>query len=362
MSRLDVAATLGPRWRRRPPGSNWGDFGADDRLGRLNLVGPDQVRRGIAEVHDGITFCLSLPLDLPGGSGLSPNRRPPIVRPTRRNGAVNFNCDISVAFPGATDVINDDLVVLHTQYSTQWDGLGHIGARYDADADGAAEQVYYNGWRADYELIGPASVGLSGLESFQMLDQHVVTSTSDAGPLDLTAMALHGVQGRAVLVDLQAHFGTARLLVGYAELMEVLREDQVLIEPGDFVVIHTGFARLIQEDGGAPLASTLSSCTVLDGGDRQLQGWIRDSGIAAIATDNYAVEEFPARGWKAGMPVLPLHELCLFELGIHLGELWWLSDLAMYLRATGRSRFLLTAPPLRLPKVTGSPVTPIATV
>jgi hypothetical protein len=60
--------------------------------------------------------------------------------------------------------------------------------------------------------------------------------------------------------------------------------------------------------------------------------------------------------------VLPLHELCLFRLGIHLGELWWLSDLADHLRAQGRHRFLLTAPPLRLPGTTGSPLTPIATV
>ena len=25
------------RWVQRPPGSNWGDFGDDDRLGRLDL-------------------------------------------------------------------------------------------------------------------------------------------------------------------------------------------------------------------------------------------------------------------------------------------------------------------------------------
>ena len=58
----------------------------------------------------------------------------------------------------------------------------------------------------------------------------------------------------------------------------------------------------------------------------------------------------------------PLHEHCLFKLGIHLGELWYLSALADWLQAHGRNRFLLTAPPLRLPGGVGSPVTPIATV
>ena len=37
-------------------------------------------------------------------------------------------------------------------------------------------------------------------------------------------------------------------------------------------------------------------------------------------------------------------------------------ELATWLRGHDRSRFLLTAPPLRLPGVVGSPLTPIATV
>ena len=58
----------------------------------------------------------------------------------------------------------------------------------------------------------------------------------------------------------------------------------------------------------------------------------------------------------------PLHAHCLFKLGVHLGELWQLTPLAGWLRQHGRSRFLLTAPPLRLPGAIGSPVTPVATV
>ena len=75
----------GKRWTVRPPGSNWGDFGDDDQLGRLNLLTAEKVRQGIAEVQEGQTFCLSLPLDYPGGSVLNPRRRPPVIRPTVRN-------------------------------------------------------------------------------------------------------------------------------------------------------------------------------------------------------------------------------------------------------------------------------------
>lgn len=59
---------------------------------------------------------------------------------------------------------------------------------------------------------------------------------------------------------------------------------------------------------------------------------------------------------------LPLHGHCLFKLGVPLGELWHLSALAEWLHEHRRSRFLLTAPPLRLPGAVGSPVTPVATV
>jgi hypothetical protein len=39
-----------------------------------------------------------------------------------------------------------------------------------------------------------------------------------------------------------------------------------------------------------------------------------------------------------------------------------LSPLAQWLREHRRFRFLLTAPPLRLPGAVGSPLTPVATV
>ena len=57
-----------------------------------------------------------------------------------------------------------------------------------------------------------------------------------------------------------------------------------------------------------------------------------------------------------------MHHHCLFKLGVPLAELWYLKTLADWLHGQGRNRFLLTAPPLRMPGAVGSPVTPIATV
>src|SRR5258706_16407529 len=126
------------RGRLRPAGSNWGEFGADDQCGRLNLLSPEKVRQGIAEVIEARSFCLSLPLDYPGGNVLNPRRFPPVLRPTVRGGRPNFIYQARYDNPDATDVINDDVAIIHLQYSTQWDSLAHVGQLFDADGDGKA--------------------------------------------------------------------------------------------------------------------------------------------------------------------------------------------------------------------------------
>ena len=73
---------MAKRWQRRPEGSTWGDWGDDDELGRINLIGPEQVLKGVAEVQAGRSFCLSPPLDLPGGTALNQRRHPPRLAPT----------------------------------------------------------------------------------------------------------------------------------------------------------------------------------------------------------------------------------------------------------------------------------------
>ena len=101
------------------------------------------------------------------------------------------------------------------------------------------------------------------------------------------------------------------------------------------------------------------------GRDEALLAWISESGLSALIADNYAVELLdaaPSPSRSTPHAYLPLHEHCLFKNGIHLGELWYLTELAGWLRAHGRSRFLLTAPPLRLPGAVGSPAAAVATV
>jgi hypothetical protein len=105
-----------------------------------------------------------------------------------------------------------------------------------------------------------------------------------------------------------------------------------------------------------------ASCAALNGRDDRLLNWITASGLSALIADNFAVEALPPNPPVDCCTGMPLHRHCLFKLGVHLGELWHLTPLAAWLSERGRNRFLLTAPPLRLPGASGSPVTPVATV
>lgn len=320
-----------PSDKNRPPGSNWGDYGENDRRGRLNELTPERVVRAAAEIRTGRRFCLSLPLNLPGGNVLHPTRFPPQRKIVERmDGILAEDFPFRRQREGATGVVNDDIVTLWTQYSTQWDAFAHVGSEFDADGDGTAEVLYYNG-------VYP-------------------------GP-DVAVMAEACIQGRGVMIDFHRRYGNAKTYVDYAMLVDVMREQGVTVEAGDILALHTGFGQLVLDMNGIPDRDTLhNSCAGLDGSDPALLDWITTSGVAIIVSDNFAVETYPSKLREPGTPFLPVHEHCLFKLGIHLGEIWYLTELANWLRENNRYRFFLTAPPLRLPGHVGSPANPIATV
>src|SRR3954469_10367658 len=244
------------RWQQRPPGSTWGDWGDADELGRINLLTPEKVLQGVREVAAGISFCLSLPLDYPGGTALNQRRHPPVIAPTEdMNGkpSVFYNVHMSEMpdFGDAkyVDVWADDTVTLSLQYSTQWDSLAHVGAEFDANGDGVDEGVYYNGYRAGIDLVGPSEDARGDGSGHRSFAHH----------LGLEHMAAHGVQGRGVLVDLRHHLGDTWQPVNLAKLKEIMAADDVVVEPGDMLLLHTGFATQVLEWGGNPDASRIQA-------------------------------------------------------------------------------------------------------
>lgn len=355
VSTADAQAKTTRRWKQRPEGSTWGDFGEDDQLGRLNLLTPTKVQEALKEVHEGLSFCLSMPLDFPGGNVLNPRRHPPVLSPTLQDGCPCMNFPMSRVDGQNSDILSDDQVTLALQYSTQWDALAHIGAFFDVDGNGKQEKVYYNGYRANEHVIGPFDYGLT--------DATPVDGPYGARALDAGNMARKAIQGRAVMLDLKRHFGMARRFVSFDDIQHVIKVDKIDLRPGDIVLLHTGFTEVIVQMNHEPDIDVLNNTgCVLDGRDKELLQWITDSQIVALCSDNYAVEGLPARDETGMRPFAPLHHHCLFKLGVHLGELWWLKDLAEWLHSKQRTACMLTAPPLYLRGAVGSPVTPVATV
>jgi hypothetical protein len=343
------------RWSRRPDGSNWGDFGADDQLGRLNLITPERRRAAVEEVRAGRAFCLSLPLDCPRNVVLNPRRFAPQLGFSMRGEDPAFNYPLNKVNAGQTDVVCDDRATLSLQYSTQWDSLAHIGALYDAHGDGELRVTYYNGYHAGEHVCGP----------FDYLHGRA----PHAGPYGAKALGIElqaesCVQGRGVMIDLHTHFGLMHRAIGYDDVMRVLEADRVAVQAGDILCFRTGYDRALlarYADADAPFDP--HACTGLDGFDERLLHWITSCGASALVSDNEAVELLPdARSVCGDGTRIPLHQHCLFKLGMPLGELFLLSDLADWLRNHNRSRFLFTGPPLRLPGAVGSAVTAVGTV
>ena len=217
--------------------------------------------------------------------------------------------------------------------------------------------MYYNGYRAHEDIVGPQPDAAGDGCGHASFGKH----------LGLEHMAYHGVQGRGVLVDIAHHLGHEWRGIDLQTLQEIMDADNVVVEPGDMLLLHTGFATEIlgleQEHRPAEDLHDVQR-TSMPTTTRCSTGSSTRRSRRSIA-DNYAVEGLVAAHRDPDPErhsFLPIHHLCLFRLGVPLGELWYLHELAAWLREHDRSRFLLTAPPLRLPGAMGSPLTPIATV
>jgi kynurenine formamidase len=215
---------------------------------------------------------------------------------------------------------NDDIIIMPLQAATQWDALSHV----------YYEDKLYNGFPANsVTSLGAFHCGIDKVDG-------------------------KGITSRAVLLDIVRLRGVETFCelgdpITPAELDEAARAQGVTIESGDIVLVRTGWwARFLQTgDGAEPGAGLDWTCA----------SWLHDHEVAAVAADNLMVEN-PASGVDGA--ILPMHMLCLRDMGLMLGEYWDLTALAADCAADGVYEFQLIAPPLRVTGAVGSPVNPIA--
>ncbi|MBJ7338340.1 cyclase family protein [Mycolicibacterium sp.] len=314
---------------------NWGRWGDDDEVGTLNFITPEKVSEGAGCVKKGRVISLGGDFGSSGPQGAFKFRQNPVHVMTVDGGDAHTLSqyapgwlrnsvagELSSFFVDNIFRFNDDMIVMPLQAATQWDALSHV----------YYEDKLYNGFPADsVTSLGAFRCGIDKVDA-------------------------KGITSRGVLLDVVAHRGEDVFCqpgkpITPAELDEVAAAQGVSIGRGDVVVVHTGWwTRFLATGDGAEAGSGL---------DWTCASWLHDHQVAAVAADNLMVEDpDPANGVDGTF--LPMHMLCLRDMGLMLGEYWDLGGLAADCAADGVYEFQLIAPPLKVVGAVGAPVSPIA--
>lgn len=312
-----------------PPYSSWQHFGPGDELGTINLLTPERVAAAAQLVRTGARFSLDHPVN-----AFDPY--PTGTRPATRHHVFANN-----------EFHRDDwLDSFYLQSTSQLDALRHIGH---------PEHGFYNGLAAGENTAASTRLGIHNF--------------ADAG-----------IAGRGVLLDVPRFFAARGEAYDVettvpldADLLDAMAARQgVRWRGGDILLLRTGWAahyvaksyeqRVEFNQRNRSPGLSQREATVR---------WLWDHEIALVASDTPAVEADPVlesdfrlpgerppeRGVDhSGM----LHRPLIALLGMPLGELWKLDELADHCAATGRYDFFLTCKPLNLVGGVGSPPNALA--
>jgi hypothetical protein len=244
------------------------------------------------------------------------------------------------------NVLDDYLDNFYLQSSSQVDGLLHM--RHPVFG-------YYNG-------VADATV------------------ESGDGVLGIHRWAERGLAGRAVLLDVGHYLeerGTpidlrSNQQISVALLDEVAEAQGCAIRPGDMVLIRTGWLQnFVAELTDAERLEVRGKmrCPGLAQEEETVR-WIWEHQIPLIAADQGTVESFPPASTSpflfngesvgdtstAGL----MHYVLIPLLGVVLGELWVLDELAQDCRNDGVWEMLVVSKPLNVWGAVGSPANALA--
>lgn len=301
---------------------NWDRWGGTDEIGTLNYTGPEEIVAAARLVQKGKVMSLALPFDNRGPQGAksdypSTGRFNPIHMMLRTGtdaySGVLEDRKISTA---------DDVVIMPMQCGTQWDALSHV----------FYGKQMWNG----YDCRNVSSLGAQkcGIEN-----------TKDK------------MVGRGVLFDIPRMLDRETLPDGFAVTNELLdRAEEFFkaeIRRGDFLIVRTGH-----------MEQKLAAGTWdgYSGGDApglafETLDWLHKKKVAAIATDTWGVEVRPNEIEEV---ISPFHWIAIPIIGLTLGEIFYLAELATDCAEDGRYEFLFVAPTLPVTGAVGSPTNPLA--
>jgi kynurenine formamidase len=278
-------------------------WGAGDQRGAANHMRPETVLRATRLIRTGQVFELGrrleegMPLQTTRTFQLHTKRTSPLAGSNRRGS-------------------NEEIVLAE---------IGQVGTQFDGFAHQTIGNSLYNCFKVD-DIATRNGFSKLGIENIGAL------------------------MTRGVLLDIAALKGVAMLPDTYeitvADLQQALKRQQLTLQPGDAVILYTGWGRLWGKENQRYMKTN-------PGVDVAASEWLARQNPMLIGADTAPINVTPSPNPKLSNPV---HQIALVVNGIFLLENLRLDELA----AQRAYEFALIIEPLKLVGATGSTVAPIA--
>jgi kynurenine formamidase len=278
-------------------------WGAGDQRGAANHMKPETVLRAARLIRTGQTFelgrelTMSMPLQATRTFELHTKRTSAPLGSNRRGS-------------------NEELVLAE---------MGQVGTQFDTFAHQTIGDSIYNCFKVD-EIATRNGFTKGAIEQVGSL------------------------MTRGVLIDVAALKGVDMLGDSYEitvdDLQQALKRQQITIQPGDALIVHTGWGKLWGKENGRYMK-------VNPGLGTSAAEWLAAQDPMLVGMDTAPVNVTPSPDPKLSNPV---HQIMLVVNGIFLLENLRLDELA----AARAYEFALMVQPLKLVGATGSTVAPTA--
>jgi kynurenine formamidase len=299
-----AAQAQAPTWTPPPENTRCpSKWGAGDERGAGNHMSPATVLRAAHLIKTGETIELAHPLgaDMPISGTRQFNvhtKRTFMNQPSNRRGS------------------NEELLTSE---------IGQVGTQFDGFAHQSIDNSHYNCFKTD-DIATRTGFTKLGIEKVGTL------------------------MTRGVLIDVAALKGVDMLPDTYeitvADLQQALARQNLSLQPGDAVIIRTGWSTLWGKDNARYMKSS-------PGIGVKAAEWLAKQDPMLVGADNWPVEVAPNPDPQISLPV---HQIMLVINGIHLLENLKLDELA----AKKVYEFAFVMQPLKLGGFTGSTVAPTA--
>ena len=302
---------------------NWGKWGPDDEIGTLNYTSADDIVAAARLVRKGKVISLALNFDHTGPQGAK-SKYPAMGRTNPIHTMLRTGTD---AYSGVLDQRGiraaDDMVVMPLQCGTQWDGLGHV----------FYENNMWNGY--DCREVTSAGAQKCGIEKTK-----------------------NKMVGRGVFLDVARYEGMDVLDDGYGITCEISMRPRRSRMSSQARRLHH---RAHRPDGALLRRRELGRLS----GRRRAGLRVRDAGMDRAHPSSPRSRATPGAARcartrpKPGINQ-PWHWITIPIMGMTMGEIFYVKDLAEDCAADGVYEFLFVAPAIPITGAVGSPANPLA--